>query len=108
MRLLLDESVPIRLRNALALHDVRTVGDMGWSGTKNGKLLALAGTDFDAFVTEDKNLAHQQNLSALPVAVVLLDAPSVELRNLLPSIPALEEALLKLAPRTFPRVGTGL
>jgi len=42
MRLLLDESVPSRLRRALPNHAVRTVGEMGWSGVKNGKLLALA------------------------------------------------------------------
>jgi hypothetical protein len=47
---------------------------MGWSVVKNGKLLALAADAFDAVGTVDKNLPHQQNLSALPVAVVLLDA----------------------------------
>ena len=45
------------------------------------------------FVTVDKNLPHQQNLPALPVAVVLLDLRSVELRELLPFVPALEQAL---------------
>ena len=64
MRLLLDESVPSRLRRSLASHEVRTVGEMGWSGTKNGKLLALAGADFDAFVTVDKNLAHNRTWPA--------------------------------------------
>ena len=59
MRLLLDESVPGRLRRALPNHQVRTVVEMGWSGVKNGKLLALAANDFDAFTTVDKNLAYQ-------------------------------------------------
>lgn len=107
MRLLLDESVPSRLRRALASHDVHTVGEMGWSGTKNGRLLTLAGAAFDAFVTVDKNLPHQQNLATLPVAVVLLDAHSVELQALLLLVPALEHALLSLAPKTFVHVGTG-
>lgn len=107
MRLLLDESVPSRLRRSLVLHEVRTVGEMGWSGTRNGKLLGLASADFDAFVTVDKNLPHQQNLTSLPVAVVLLDARSIELQALLPLVPALEQALLSLAPRTFVRVATG-
>jgi predicted nuclease of predicted toxin-antitoxin system len=107
MRLLLDESIPSRLRRSLTAHEVRTVGEMGWSGTKNGKLLALACADFDAFVTVDKNLPHQQNLANLPVAVVLLDAHSVELKALLPLVPALEQALLSLAPRTFVRVAAG-
>ena len=107
MRLLLDESVPSRLRRSLLRHDVRTVGDMGWSGVKNGKLLALAAMDFDAFITVDKNLSFQQNLATLPIAVVLLDAYSVELSALLPLMPRLEKALLLLAPRTFVRVSAG-
>jgi predicted nuclease of predicted toxin-antitoxin system len=93
MRLLLDESVPSRLRRSLASHEVRTVGEMGWSGTKNGKLLALAGAAFDAFVTVDKNLSYQQNLASLPLAVVLLDSHSVELPELLRLVPALELTL---------------
>jgi len=107
MRLLLDESVPSRLRRSLASHEVRTVGEMGWSGTRNGKLLILAGAGFDVFVTVDKNLPQQQNLASLPVAVVLLDAHSVELKALMPLVPALEQALLLLAPRTFVRVAAG-
>jgi hypothetical protein len=64
MRLLLDESVPKRLRRSLADHSVRTVVEAGWSGVKNGKLLALAAAEFDAFITVDKNLPFQQNLAA--------------------------------------------
>ncbi|MFZ4536623.1 hypothetical protein [Propionivibrio sp.] len=41
MRLLLDESVPVKFRRALPNHDVRTVVEMGWSGVNNGKLPAL-------------------------------------------------------------------
>ena len=53
MRLLLDESIPVKLRRALPDHDVRTVVEMGWSGVKNGKLLELAADEFDALVTAD-------------------------------------------------------
>jgi predicted nuclease of predicted toxin-antitoxin system len=104
MRLLLDESVPSRLRRALPRHEVRTVGEMGWSGTKNGRLLTLAAVDFDVFVTVDKNLPYQQNLAILPIAVVVLDAISIELPALLPLMPALETKLASLTPRTFVRV----
>ena len=74
MRLLLDESVPSRLRRSLTDHSVRTVVEAGWSGVKNGKLLALAATEFDAFITVDKNLPFQQNLEKLPIALVVIDA----------------------------------
>jgi predicted nuclease of predicted toxin-antitoxin system len=59
MRLLLDESVPKRLGRALPNHEVKTVVEMGWGGVKNGNLLALAASRFDAFITVDKNLPYQ-------------------------------------------------
>lgn len=96
MRLLLDESVPKRLRNYLPSHSVRTVVEMGWSGVKNGALLALAKDSFDAFITVDKNLPYQQNLNTLPVAVVVLQSLSNDLPSLLPLVPNLEQALTNL------------
>lgn len=101
MRLLLDECVPGRLRRALPGHSVSTVVAQGWSGVKNGKLLALASQSFDAFITVDKNLPYQQNQANLPVAVVVLDVVSNELSALLPIVPALETALQSLKPCTF-------
>jgi predicted nuclease of predicted toxin-antitoxin system len=106
MRLLLDESVPRRLRRALPNHIVRTAVEMGWGGVKNGALLAIAASEFDAFITVDKNLPHQQNTAALPIAVVVLNAHSNELQVLLPLVPRLEEALSILQPRTLVQIGT--
>ena len=97
MHLLLDECVPTRLRRALSGHQVSTVVLEGWSGVKNGRLLALAATKFDALITVDKNLPYQQNTSALPVAVLVLDSISNELPYLLPLVPVLEKALANLA-----------
>lgn len=105
MRLLLDESVPRRLKRALPDHEVNTVIEMGWSGIKNGDLLALAAPSFDAFITVDKNLPYQQDLSSLALSVVVLDAHSNELSALLPLVPRLEQALTKLTPRTYVKVG---
>ena len=56
MRVLLDECVPKRLRQELTGHDVSTVPDMGWAGIKNGELLALAGAQFECFLTVDANI----------------------------------------------------
>ncbi len=98
MRLLLDECVPARLRKALPSHQVSTVPQEGWSGVKNGKLMALAATQFDAFITVDKNLPYQQNTSTLPVSVFVLDALSNELPYLLPLVPKLDAALLNHKP----------
>lgn len=101
MRLLLDESVPAKLKLHLPGHAVRTAVEMGWSGVKNGNLLALAGANFDAFVTVDKNMPFQQNLSMLPIALVVLDSLSNELHHLLPLLPKLERELAELKPKSY-------
>ena len=74
MRILLDESLPRPLARLLLGHEVRTVDEMGWSGTRNGPLLALAAADFEVLLTADQNLEHQQSLGALPIAVAVLVA----------------------------------
>jgi hypothetical protein len=45
---------------------------MGWASKTNGELLALASAEFDVFLTSDRNLSHQQNLSAFDIAVIVL------------------------------------
>ena len=55
---------------------------MGWATIRNGELLALASKQFDVFVTVDRNLSSQQNLSAYPIAVVVLQARSNGLADL--------------------------
>jgi predicted nuclease of predicted toxin-antitoxin system len=100
MRILFDESLPNRLRRSLPNHSVRTVVEMGWSGTKNGKLLALAAAEFDVILTVDKNMKYQQNLKTIPVAIVVLDSVSNELAFLLPFIAKLELVLANLVARS--------
>ena len=68
MRILLDESVPRRLGPLLLGHEVATVAENGWAGIENGRLLALAATQFDVLLTADRNIEYQQNQSALPLA----------------------------------------
>ncbi len=89
MRLLLDESVPRRLGAAFpAAYEVRTVPQMGWAGTGNGELLRLAADRrFDALVTVDRGIAHEQNLNDLPVAVVIMLVVRNRLDELRPLVP---------------------
>ena len=105
MRILLDESLPRPLARLLPEHEVRTVAAMGWTGIRNSELLQLAAGEFDAFLTADQNLGHQQNLSALPIAIVVLVAPTNRIEYLRPLIPALLRTLQTLAPRQLVRVG---
>ena len=106
MRLLLDECVPVRLRRSLPSHEVSTVVSEGWSGIKNGKLLALAAQRFDAFITVDKNLPYQQSVAALPLTVLVLDVMSSELSCLLPLLPALETELARVVKGSCVRISS--
>lgn len=94
MRLLLDECVPARLKRYLNHHQVQTVVQRGWAGTKNGKLLALAAQEFDVLVTVDKNLPYQQNTTNLPITVAVLDSASNEISALIPLLDELERMLI--------------
>ena len=92
-RVLLDECLPRNLKISLPGHDVRTVPEAGWASKENGELLSLAAAQYDVFVTVDRNLAFQQNLGRLPIAVVVLVARGNRLRDLLPLVPALQRAI---------------
>jgi len=79
MRILLDESVPQKLRLHLENHTVVTVSFQGWSGLKNGALLAAAeAAGFDLFVTADQEIRFQQNLAGRSLAVLVLSTNNRE------------------------------
>ena len=105
MRILLDESLPKDLAQFIAGHEVVTVRTAGWSSFKNGKLLALAASAFEVFVTADRSLEFQQNLSILPIAVVVLVAKSNRIQHLEQLMPDLLRVLNHIPPRTLRRVG---
>lgn len=71
MRILLDESVPVQVRNALNRHQVSTAVEMGWQGISNGELLDRAEADgFHLLIVADKNFQHQQNLKGRHIAIL--------------------------------------
>jgi len=78
---------------------------MGWASKRNGELLRLAESEFDAFVTVDRKLPHQQKLSAFRIAAIVLAAPSNRLLDLQPLIPKVLEALPKAKPGEATVVG---
>ena len=107
MKVLLDECVPRKLRRELTEHAVFTVTERGWSGIKNGELLALAETEFEVFLTVDQNLRYQHNLKAFNIGVILLVARNNRLKTLLPLMPEAREALENIKAGDFIRVGGG-
>lgn len=105
MKILLDENLPHGLRQHLVGHDAFTVSYLGWSGTKNGELIRRAADDgFDAMLTLDDGVAYQQNLTALPIAIVIVSSISNDLDDLLPLVPALLRALSGVSPKQIVRV----
>lgn len=96
MKLLLDECIDRRLAREFSGQNIKTVPQMGWSGTKNGKLLALAEKEFDVFITVDRNLLFEQNLPKFDLAVVVLKAYSNRLSDLKPLVPKILELLPNL------------
>jgi hypothetical protein len=98
VKLLLDECLDWRLRRDLPGQEVRTVQEMGWDGIKNGRLLALAEQDFQAFITGDRNLSFQQNVPRFSLAVVVLKAESIRLVHTRPLMPKLLAILPSLKP----------
>ena len=77
MRVLFDQGTPAPLRDVLVDHHVETAYERGWSAFENGELLQVAEAEgFDVFVTTDRNLQYQQNLSGRKVAILVLTTPS--------------------------------
>ena len=75
MKLLLDENLPKRLKLDFPHQEIYTVRDKNWNGIKNGELLKLLiENEFDALLTFDKNLQHQQNFSKYTLTVFVLSA----------------------------------
>jgi len=93
VRVLLDECLPRRLKGELVGHDVRTAPEMGWASKTNGELLTLAVGKFDVFLTADRNLSYQQDLSSFDIAIVVLVAPSNRFEELRPLVPRILEVL---------------
>ncbi|EIC21524.1 hypothetical protein Thi970DRAFT_01736 [Thiorhodovibrio frisius] len=91
---MLDECIDRRLARSLPHHNLTTVPQMGWSGLQDGALLAAAQTQFDAFITVDRNLAFQQRLSNFQIAVLVLHAKTNRLQDLQALIPAITQALI--------------
>ncbi len=73
MRILLDNCTPNPLRRHLRDHVVQHCSELGWAKLGNGELLAVAeAAGFDLFITCDRNLRYQQNLSGRRLAILEL------------------------------------
>ncbi len=97
MKILLDESLPIQLAFVFgSQNEVFTVRDMNWLGKKNGELMKLiVANKFEVFVTADRNLVYQQNVSAYNVIIAVLCGKNNRITTYKSLIPKLLDFLSK-------------
>jgi hypothetical protein len=82
--------------------EVETAAERGWEQLRNGELLSVAASSgFDAFVTIDRNMRHQQNLAKLPLTVVELNPPDSSLVALAGHVPHFEAAMSQVSTSLF-------
>ena len=103
MCILLDENLPRKLKWSLEA-DVLTVPERGWGGIKNGRLLYLAASEFDALLTMDRGIEYQQNLADIDLCLIVLSAVSNDVDDLLPLVPAINEVLAAVRPGLVLRI----
>ncbi len=97
MKILIDESLDVRLKNSFENFEVYTVRDMNWLSKKNGELLKLIDeNNFEAFLTADKNLKHQQNISNINFIILVLNSPYSDLSLHVSLIPKVLDILKKV------------
>jgi uncharacterized protein DUF5615 len=91
MKILFDECILRKFKNSFAGHESLTVPEAGFAGKKNGELLLLAERQgFEIFLTMDKGVEYEQNLTGRSIAIMILRAKSNRLADLLPLAEACE------------------
>ncbi len=105
MKILLDECLPVDLRHSFSVHEVHTAEWAGLKGRKNGELLDAAEiAGYDVLLTIDQGFAHQQNLAGRKIGLLVLVAPSNQIEDLAPLVPAALAALDAIRPGSVVRV----
>ena len=99
MTIILDENLLKPLKGIFPNHTVTTVQEQGLAGTVNGALLARLESVFDVFITADKNLRYQQNLSDRQLAI--LELPTNRLPLLRPLFPRITAAADAMTPSAY-------
>ncbi len=72
---------------------------MGWASIKNGALLTLADKHFDVFITSDRHISEQQNLSSLKIPILVV--PTNNRKKIGQLASALRQSLDRIKPTEF-------
>jgi hypothetical protein len=94
MKILLDNCVPYRLKQAMRHLDVAHCKDMGWEQLQNGALIATAAdAEVTVLLIVDKKIKFEHNLEKLALTILEIDSPDIKLGALVALLPKIEEAL---------------
>ena len=103
MRVLFDNGTPRGVTAALKAHVVEEARALGWDTLRNGELLDDAeAAGFEVFVTTDRTLRYQQNLTGRKIAIVVLG--NGRWRLIEPRLAAIAAAVAAAAPGTFDEI----
>jgi predicted nuclease of predicted toxin-antitoxin system len=102
VKILLDECVPLPLREILDRHTCHTAQQMGWKNTRNGELLDLAEGEFDLFIIADQGVRYQQNLTGRRIKI--LELSTNKLRLIEAATSQIKEAVDSIGPTEFQRL----
>ncbi len=75
---------------------------MEWK--ENGELLTMAASEFDVFITTDQGIPKQQNLENFEIGIILLEAESNRLEDLMPLISQVNAVLKTVKSREIVRI----
>jgi hypothetical protein len=106
VRILLDECIDGALRHCFPGHDCQTCRYAGLGGLDNGEL--LAGTEkagFEVLITVDKNMPHQQSLRGRAISLLVFQARTTDIDDLMALMPDALAALEGLKPGDVVRIG---
>ena len=103
MRVLFDNGTPRGIAKALLGHTVEEARSHGLDTLKNGELLEVAeAAGFDVFLSTDRNIRYQQNLTGRKIAIVILG--SGRWRLIRTRLPAVVAAVNSATPGSFAEV----
>ncbi len=106
MLVLLDNCLPVKLRDRISGHTVETAVYRGWAALENGALVAAAvGAGFGAVVTIDQGQDFVRAVSGTPIIAVLLPGlQGSRLVDVLPFVQRIEQALGEATPGAIIRL----
>ena len=103
---MLDECIDESLRHHFIGHECQSCRYAGLKTLTNGELLAAAEREgFDVLITVDRNMPHQQNIGGGTISIVVLQARTTNIDDLVALMPDTLAAITLLKPGDVVRIG---